>query len=70
MSQRHFSAEFKLESASLVVDQGYTVQEACHAVGVGPTAMRRWVNQLKQERQGVTPAGSKALTPNNKKFRN
>jgi len=31
-------------------------------VGVGDTAMRRWVNQLKGEHQGITPKGSKALT--------
>ena len=30
-------------------------------MGVGETAMRRWVEQLKSEHQGITP-GSKALT--------
>ena len=60
--RRTFTAEFKLESASLVLDQGYSVAEACQAVGVGETALRRWVSQLEQERTGATPT-SKALTP-------
>lgn len=62
MSRRSFSPEFKLESARLVVDQGYSLSEACKAVGVGPTALRRWVMQLQSERQGAAPPGHRALT--------
>ncbi len=68
MRQSKFSREFKLESAELVLDQGYSISEACAAVGVGATAMRRWVAQLKAERQGLTPKGSKALTPDQQKI--
>jgi transposase len=58
---RIFTADFKRESAMLVVDKGYSVSEACRAMGVGSTAMRRWVDQLKTERAGITPKG-KAIT--------
>lgn len=34
-----FSAEFKLESAQLVVDQGYSLKEAAEAMGVGLSTM-------------------------------
>ncbi len=68
MTRRKISTEFKIESASLVLDKGYTVSEACDAVGVGDTAMRRWVNQLRDERQGITPIGSRALTPDQQKI--
>jgi transposase len=68
MSRKKFTAEFKIESAELVLDQGYSVQEACEAIGVGNTAMRRWVAQLESERKGVTPKGSKALTPDQQKI--
>ncbi len=61
MKKRTFPQEFKKESVSLVVDQGYT--DACKAVGVSDSAMRKWVKQLKAERGGETPIGSKALTP-------
>ncbi|WP_170111916.1 transposase [Photobacterium frigidiphilum] len=57
-----YSVAFKHDAASLVLDKGYTIQEACDAVGVGYTAMRRWVAQLKQEHDGVTPT-AKAMTP-------
>ena len=59
--RRSFSVEFKHEAAALVVDQGYSVAEACKSMGVGETALRRWVDQLREERGGVTP-NSKALT--------
>jgi transposase len=68
MTRRKISTEFKIESASLVLDKGYTVSEACDAVGIGDTAMRRWVNQLRDERQGITPVGSRALTPDQQKI--
>jgi transposase len=59
--RRSFSVEFKHDAAALVVDQGYSVAEACKSMGVGETALRRWVDQLREERGGVTPS-SKALT--------
>lgn len=60
--RRSFSEEFKHEAASLVLDQGYALPEASRSLGVGKTALRRWVKQLDSERNGVTPS-SKALTP-------
>ena len=59
--RREFSPEFKRESAQLVLDQSYSISQASESLGVGPTALRRWVKQLTQERQGFTPK-SKALT--------
>tara|TARA_R110002110_G_scaffold415138_1_gene648124 strand:- start:479 stop:778 length:300 start_codon:yes stop_codon:yes gene_type:complete len=63
MARRVFSAEFKTNSTSLVVDQGYKVKDACRTVGVGVTAMERWVKQLREEQQGITPAQGKTITP-------
>jgi transposase len=45
----------------LVLDQGYTISQAGVSLGVGETAIRRWIDQLAEERDGVTPKG-KALT--------
>ena len=45
-----------------MLDQVYSTAEAVKSLGVGETALRRWVEQLEQERGGVTPK-SKALTP-------
>lgn len=60
-NRRSFTPEFKRDAAQLVVEQGYSVPEACRAMDVGETAMRRWVKQLKAEKKGVTPT-AKALT--------
>lgn len=60
-SKPTFSSEFKADSAGLIVDKGYTYKEASTATGVGQSALRRWVTQLTQERQGITPKG-KAMT--------
>ena len=38
--RKTLSAEFKLESAQLVVDQGYSCREAAEAMGVGLFTMK------------------------------
>ena len=58
MKKRNFSAEFKRESAQLVVDQNYTVADAAKAMDIGLSTMTRWVKQLRDERQGKTPKAS------------
>lgn len=65
--RRSFSTEFKRESASLVLDQGYSIPEACRSLDVGQSALRRWVKQLQQERGGITPT-NKALTPEQRRI--
>ncbi|QDR40743.1 IS3 family transposase [Pseudomonas aeruginosa] len=65
--RRTFSAEFKREAAALVLDHGYSHIDACRSLGVVDSALRRWVKQLQQERDGVTPK-SKALTPEQQKI--
>ena len=68
MKKPTFTAEFKVDSANLVINQGYSISEACQAVGVSESAMRRWVKQLREEQRGFTPVGSKALTPDQQRI--
>ncbi|KEZ64689.1 transposase [Pseudomonas amygdali pv. tabaci str. ATCC 11528] len=65
--RRTFSAEFKREAAGLVLYQRYSHTEAARSLGVVESALRRWVSQLQQERNGITPQ-SKALTPEQQKI--
>ncbi|MGE8436648.1 MAG: IS3 family transposase [Pseudomonas palmensis] len=65
--RRTFTPEFKREAASLVLDHGYSHIDAARSLGLVESALRRWVNQLQQERGGVTPT-SKALTPEQQKI--
>ena len=50
-----YSAAIKLETAQLVVDQGYTQEDAAKAMGVGKSTVSKWVTQLKQERNAEWP---------------
>ncbi len=61
-ARRTFTAAYKADAVSLVQEQGYTVPQACQALGLGETALRRWVRQVKREHVGFTPAGQ-AITP-------
>ena len=65
--RRTFSAEFKREAAILVLDQGYTVAEACQSLGLVDSALRCRVKQLHHERGGAA-AQSGALTPEQQKI--
>lgn len=65
--RRSFTAKFKLEAASLVVDQGYSVPEASRSLDAGETVFCRWVQQLQSKRSGSTSI-SKALTPEQQKI--
>jgi transposase len=65
--RRTFSPEFKQQAASLVLDKSYSHIEASRSVGVAESVLRRWVNQLQLERQGITPQ-SKAMTPDQQRI--
>ncbi|NHB97622.1 transposase [Photorhabdus stackebrandtii] len=53
--QRRFSSEFKLESALLVLEHNYSIAEAARVMNVSKSAMGKWVNQLRDERPGLSP---------------
>lgn len=57
-----YSNEFKLKAASMVLDEEQSVPQVCANLDIGPTALRRWVSQLRQEREGSTPIAAKAIT--------
>lgn len=65
--RRTFTVEYKQEAAALVLDQGYSIAEASRSLDVGENVLGRWVQQLKAERQGVTPK-SPALTPEQRRI--
>ncbi len=66
--KRTFSTEFRLESGRLVLEQGYSVQAASEAVGVGKSTLEYWVRQLRNEQQGQTPTGT-AQTPEQQRIK-
>jgi transposase len=64
--RRTLTSELKPEARPLL-DQGQIHTEAARSLGLVESALRRWVNQLQQERGGVTPT-SRALTPEQQKI--
>ena len=69
MSRRTFSAEYKVEVASKVLDDGMSVAQAGDTFGVGSTAIRRWVRQLERERAGGVTKATKPITPEQQRIR-
>ena len=61
-TRRTFTREFKREAACLVLDQGYSVRDVCTQLDLQEGALRRWVHQVRFERNGGVPETA-ALTP-------
>jgi transposase len=66
--RKHFTPEFRLEVAQLVVDKHYSVREAAELMNVGKSTVDKWARQLKLERDGGISAAS-PMTPDQIKIR-
>jgi transposase len=54
---KKYEAAFKLEVAWMVVDQGVGVAKIVKDIGIGETAVRRWVEQYRAELGGQAGIG-------------
>lgn len=68
MMRKSYSNEFKVKAASLVLDEDQPILDICASLDIGPTALRRWVEQLRRERAGSVLAGTKAITADQKQI--
>ncbi|WP_418067342.1 transposase [Sedimenticola hydrogenitrophicus] len=48
-----YRPKFKNEPASLVLNRGYTVTEACRSLDVDETTLRRWVMEYRTHGNGI-----------------
>ena len=53
MGYKKISPAFKAEAVRLVVEAGHSPPEAAQMMGVGPTALRRWVEQWRQRKAAM-----------------
>ena len=56
-SRRSFTAEFKADAVSLVLDEGRSIASVARGLGIGATNLGNWVRQARVdrgEREGVT----------------
>jgi len=66
--RRQFDANFKLEVARMMKDQGLSVTDVCRSMDLGETAVRRWVQQDAAELGGEAGIG-KPLTAEQQRIR-
>ncbi|WIM78754.1 transposase [Gallibacterium anatis] len=67
--RRTFSPDYKVAAVKLVTEQGYSVAQACSELGIGETALRRWIKQVQAEKQGYVLPGTKPLSPEQQRIR-
>lgn len=67
-ARRKFDTQFKLEVVHLVKDQDLSVSEVAKTMGLGETAIRRWVTQYEAELNGQSGLG-KPLTAEQQRIR-
>ena len=63
MGHRKIEASVKAEAVRLVVEAGYPAPQAAQIMGVGPTALRRWVEDWREReaQMPTTVAGQRLL---------
>lgn len=47
MGRKHFSDEFKADAVRRVITGGFSVPKLSQVLGVGETALRRWVEEAR-----------------------
>jgi len=67
-ARRKFDTQFKLEVVHMVKDQDLSVSDVAKTMGVGETAIRRWVTQYESELNGQSGIG-KPLTAEQQRIR-
>lgn len=48
-----YAPEFRLESAQLVFEQGYSIREAAEVMNVSKGSIEIWVRKLRNKQKGV-----------------
>ena len=66
--RKTYTREFKIRAACMVLDDNCSVPDVCASMDVGPTALRRWIEQVRKERKGQPVPGTKAITAEQKEL--
>ena len=59
--RRTFDTSFKLQVVQMVLEQGLSIAQVCRDMNIGQTAVRRWLQQVQAEQNGLAGIG-KPLT--------
>jgi transposase len=63
-----YTPEFRLESANLVIEHGYSIREASEAMNVSKGSIEGWVTRLRKESKGIIGKGT-PLSPEQREIR-
>lgn len=47
MGRKNFSDDFKADAVRRVISGGFAVSKVCEALGIGETALRRWIDEAR-----------------------
>ena len=67
--RKKYSKEFKLDAISLVIDQGYSREEAARSLGIRAPMLSRWVREYLADSDGQAFRGNGKLTPSQTEIR-
>lgn len=62
-TRKKYSKEFKLDAVSLVLDQGYSREEAARSLDIHAPMLGRWVREHQADDEGHAFRGHGKLTP-------
>ena len=66
--RKTFDTSLKLEVLRMIKEQGLSIQNVSQTMDIGPTAIRRWVEQYSAEQNGQ-PGIGKPLTAEQQRIR-
>ena len=67
-SRRVFDTSFKLQVVQMVKAQGLSIAQVCKDMGLGESAVRRWLGQFEAEQSGQSGIG-RPLTAEHQRIR-
>lgn len=67
--RKKYSKEFKLDAISLVLDQGYTRNEAARSLEIDANMLGRWVKEHQADKDGQAFRGNGKLSPEQEEIR-
>ncbi len=53
--RKSYSREFKVEAVGLITEKGYSIAEASRNLGIEYSVLRRWKNQLADDKSHAFP---------------
>ena len=56
--RQHYTKEFKNDAVKLVLEHGYSANEAARRLGINQTNVSRWVREYRQENQPSVQGGA------------